>query len=190
MKLWQRAFVWYFDWKGWKYSPDLFKGIDRAVVIGAPHTSNWDFIVVLGYFLKVGIRIRFAIKREWLKGPLARPMESLGAIGINRSKHSHTTEEMAALFTQNEKLLLVVTPEGTRKKVTRWKSGFYYVAREAKVPIALGFVDYRNKTVGIGRVIMPSDNYESDMREIMSFYRQFAKMGKNPEKFALDERFS
>lgn len=189
MKLWQRALVFYFDWKGWTYPPDLFKGIDRAVVIGAPHTSNWDFVYVIAYFLKVGVRIRFAIKREWLRAPFKSMMESVGAIGINRSVSNHTTEDLAQLFAENEKLLLVVTPEGTRKRATRWRSGFYFVAKAAKVPIALGFVDYRNKTVGIGKLLMPSDDYEKDMREIMSFYRQFARMGRNPDQFALDERF-
>ncbi len=189
MKLFKKILIWYFDWKGWKYAPNLFEGIDRAVVIGAPHTSNWDFIVVIAYFLKVGVRIRFAIKKEWLTGFLRAPMERLGAIGIDRSQHNGTTESLTQLFREHSKLLLVVTPEGTRKKVTKWKSGFYYVALASKVPIALGYIDYLNRQVGVGKLFYPTGNYEADMKEITAFYRQFSRMGKNPEQFSLDHRF-
>ena len=116
-------------------------------------------------------------------------MERLGAIGIDRSKHSGATESMAQLFQEHKNLLLVVTPEGTRKRVTKWKSGFYYVAVAAKVPIALGYIDYLGKKVGVGKLFYPSGHFEEDMKEIMAFYAQFYPSGKNPEKFALDERF-
>lgn len=189
MKLLKKILIWYFDWKGWSYAPNLFEGIDRAVVIGAPHTSNWDFAVVMAYFLKVGVRIRFAIKREWASGPLHALMERLGAIGIDRSQHTGTTESLTQLFRENSHLLLVVTPEGTRKKVTKWKSGFYYVALNSGVPIALGYIDYLNRQVGVGKLFYPTGNFEADMREITAFYRQFSRMGKNVDQFSLDHRF-
>ncbi len=94
------------------------------------------------------------------------------------------TESMIELFDFNEELVVMVTPEGTRSLVTKWKTGFYHVAVGAKVPIGLGYLDYKNKIAGVGKVVVPSGHMEKDMREIMAFYKDI--QGKYPEKFSID----
>jgi 1-acyl-sn-glycerol-3-phosphate acyltransferase len=122
--------------------------------------------------------------------------KSLGAIGINRRPKAAGEERpsmvqiMTELFAQNEHLILIVTAEGTRKRQEEWKLGFYHVANAAKVPIALGFIDYKTKQAGIGKFVTPTGDIDRDMREIVDFYRTYQHTGKYPELFALDRRFS
>jgi 1-acyl-sn-glycerol-3-phosphate acyltransferase len=95
---------------------------------------------------------------------------------------------MAELFEQHQRIAVMVTPEGTRSLRKQWKTGFYYAALKADVPICLGYLDYANKIAGVGPVIYPSGNLETDMRQIMDFYRPI--QGKHPELFSLDERYA
>ncbi len=164
--------------------------LKKAVVVAAPHTSNWDGIIGFAYYDIVGIKIRFAIKDSYMKFPLSLIFKPMGGIAINRNPNEiggekkSMTQAMIDLFAENEELNLLVTPEGTRKQVTKWKTGFYYVALGAKVPIALGYMDFKKKEAGIGKVIYPSGDIHKDMREIMDFYRNI--QGRHPERFSLD----
>lgn len=106
-------------------------------------------------------------------------LKALGAIPVNRSKNTRLTEEIVKTFREREELVMLVTPEGTRKYVPEWKKGFYYIALSAKVPIVMGFVDYSTKTAGIGPYLYPSGNIDEDMKTIMDFYR--TKKGRFPE---------
>lgn len=159
-------------------------------MIASPHTSNWDFIFARSAFSLLRIPVRFTVKREWLRFPFKGIMNALGAIGIDRSPkrpgepRPSMTDAMIELFEKNKELVVLVTPEGTRKKVTKWKTGFYHVAVGAKVPIALGYLDYKNKIAGVGKMIFPSGDMAKDMKEIMDFYKNIA--GKFPEKFSVD----
>lgn len=149
--------------------------IKKAVVVAAPHTSNWDGIIGFAYYDLVGIKIRFAIKDSYMKFPLGLIFKPMGGVAINRNPNEKggekksMTQSMIDLFAENDELNLLVTPEGTRKKSTKWKTGFYYVALGARVPIALGYMDFKKKEAGIGKVIYPSGDIHKDMREIMDF---------------------
>ncbi|MEZ4916679.1 MAG: hypothetical protein R2836_06800 [Chitinophagales bacterium] len=120
-------------------------------------------------------------------------MDHWEAYPINRTpkkegeERPSTVQAMANMFKENDKIAVMVTPEGTRSKRTEWKTGFYHVAKLAGVPIALGFLDYKKKLAGVGKVLYPSDDMEKDMREIMSFYKNIT--GKHPEKFSVDLRY-
>lgn len=177
---------------GWKVTSTLPKDIKKCVIIAAPHTSNWDFIFGMGALKQMQIKPRFTIKKEWYKFPFKALMKKLGALPIDRSVKSDgsrrgTVEAMVDLFDTYNDLLLLITPEGTRSRVDKWKTGFYYVALNAKVPIALGFIDYAKKECGVGKVIYPSGDYKTDMKSIMEFYKNFTP--KYPENFALDTSF-
>jgi 1-acyl-sn-glycerol-3-phosphate acyltransferase len=177
---------------GWKITHFLPKDIKRCVIMAAPHTSNWDFMYGMGAIKIMKLRMRFTIKKEWMKFPLKKLMHNLGALPIDRSQKPDgtkkgTVEAIADLFKTREELLLLITPEGTRSKVEKWRTGFYYVAKEANVPIALGFMDYRTRTCGIDKIIYPTD-FNKDMKEIMTFYA--TKVGKNPENFSVDTSFA
>jgi 1-acyl-sn-glycerol-3-phosphate acyltransferase len=178
----------------WKIKSRLPSEIKQCVIVVAPHTSNWDFVYGMGAQQTMKLKPRFAIKKEWLKFPYKKLMISLGALPIDRSKQStvkevkSTVEAVADLFHTHKELHLIITPEGTRSRVTKWKTGFYYIALKAKVPIALGFLDYEKRECGVAKVIYPSGDFKRDMKEIMDFYKNIK--GKNPETFALDEELS
>lgn len=185
-----------FRFRGWKItnSEEVTQEIlDRCVIIAAPHTTNWDAIYTIAWFDIANINWRFTIKKEWIKPPFGKMLLKMGAIGIDRTpkkageKRPSMVQAMANLFTENEKLAVVFTPEATRKKVTEWKMGFYYAAKLANVPIALGYLDYEKREAGVTKLIMPTDDMEADMRQIMDFYKD--KMGKFPENFSLDLKY-
>lgn len=175
---------------GWKVTRTLPSEIRKCVIIALPHTSNWDFIYAMGAFNKMNIKTRFTIKKEWYKFPFKGLMKKLGALPIDRSTNPDgsrrgTVDAMADLFSKHDNLLLLITPEGTRSRVEKWKTGFYYVALKAKVPIALGFIDYSKKECGIDKLIYPTGDYKADMKLIVDFYKHIR--GKHPENFAIDK---
>jgi 1-acyl-sn-glycerol-3-phosphate acyltransferase len=172
---------------GFKYVSNVPKDLNSFVMIGAPHTSNWDFITAMALCSLMKKKAHFVIKNEWMRFPLGLFFKSLGGIGIDRNlikqnEGMSSTDSMAKLFTDHPDFILMISPEGTRKRNPNWKTGFYYIALKAKVPIVLAFVDYEKKMGGLGKVIYPS-NFEKDMEEIISFYKNV--VGKRPELFAL-----
>jgi 1-acyl-sn-glycerol-3-phosphate acyltransferase len=174
-----------FRLRGWKLSYSVPKEIRKCVMVGAPHTSNWDFVACMGAFSLMKLPLRFTIKSELFFFPLNLILRSMGALEIKRDKSMGLTKSLIQLF-QNwddsiEPLVVMVTPEGTRSFRDKWKSGFYYIALEAKVPIVLGYADYAKKEAGVGKVIIPTGDIKKDFAEIMAFYRTVTP--KFPEKF-------
>ena len=172
---------------GWQLVEDLPQNLSKAVLIVAPHTSNWDgFYGLLFCFVK-RLPIKFAIKKEALFFPLGFLLRRLGAIPIDRKrkgkKEEGMVQVMSALFQAQSSLMLVIAPEGTRGQVKRWKQGFYRVAQQAEVPIVLGFIDYGRKRLGFGPVFYPTGAIEKDLKEIQAFYKD--KQGKYPDQGVL-----
>lgn len=164
---------------GWRIAGRI-PDIPKFVMIAAPHTSNWDFIYTLLMAFSMNLKVCMMGKDELFRWPMGVLFTWLGVIAVDRSRPTGTVDRMVAAFRENQRLNLVVSPAGTRKKVLRWKSGFYHIARGAGVPIVLGYLDYRRKTGGIGPVLMPTGNLEKDMRTIKTFYADIR--GKHPEK--------
>jgi len=152
----------------------------RYVIIGAPHTSNWDFGLMLLLMAAEQLPIRFMGKDSLFRGPLGPVMRSLGGIPVNRREHTNLVDQLVAKFDEVDDLIVAITPEGTRSKVSHWKTGFYYIALEAKVPIAMAYLDYGNKIVGVGPNFMPSGDLKADFEIIREFYT--GVVGKNPKK--------
>ena len=183
-----------FRLQGWKIMEYLPTDIKKCVLVTAPHTSNWDFVFGMAAMKIMKLSSHFTIKKEWLRFPVKRFLLSMGAIPIDRSKKNtqgerkSTVDLMVELFATHEEIRLIIPPEGTRSRVEKWKTGFYYVALQAKVPIALGYIDYEKRECGIGPLIYPSGDYKADMKKVMNFYRNVK--GKNPENFALDAELS
>jgi 1-acyl-sn-glycerol-3-phosphate acyltransferase len=142
----------------------------KFVIVAAPHTSNWDLPHVIAAGLEFGVRVHWMGKDSIFNWPFGGLMRWLGGIPVDRSKSNNAVDQMVKRFAESDRLVLVIPPEGTRGKVTRWKSGFYYIADGAKVPLALGFLDYKRKAAGIGRIFHPTGNYEADLAEIQAFY--------------------
>jgi 1-acyl-sn-glycerol-3-phosphate acyltransferase len=180
-----------FGWKITHYLPDEIK---KCVVVVAPHTSNWEFVFGMGAIKFMNLKPRFAIKKEWIRFPFKRLMLSSGALPIDRNAQNSLGEKkgsvdaMAELFNKYDTLRLIITPEGTRSRREKWRTGFYHVAMKAKVPIALGFMDYEKKECGIDKIIYPSGDYKKDMKIIMDFYKNVK--AKYPENFSVDTELS
>ena len=166
---------------GWRTSAVLPENIVKVVLIVAPHTSYWDFVIGRMTFWSSKLKIRVLIKKEVFVFPLGWFLRKLGGVPVARGQRNNLVEQAAELFQKNTTMAIVITPEGTRRKVRHWKKGFYYIAMEARVPIALGFIDYSTKTGGIGPLIYPTGDYEKDLSSIMEFYQD--KIGRYPERF-------
>jgi len=190
----KRFFLWLFKSKKWQLITPVPNEAKNCVMIAAPHTSNWDFVYTMSALDQLGVNPRFTIKKEFNKFPLNVIFNAMGALWIDRTakgegeERKSMTEIMADLFLKaQDPLCMVVTVEGTRSRNTKWKTGFYYAALAAGVPICLAYMDYEKRTCGVCSCFKPTGDIEKDMRAIMDFYRD--KVGKHPEKFALDERY-
>ena len=175
----------------WKTVYDVPADLGNAVCIVAPHTAIADFFVGMNYYWYHGIPFRFMIKAEFFKSRLVGWfLYKIGAVRVNRGKKNNLVEQMIEMFRQNHDTHLIICPEGTRKKVNKWKRGFYLIAEGAQVPILLGFIDYKKKYCGIEKVFYPTGDYEKDLAEIWDYYRSIKVMGKHPEQFNLFESYS
>jgi 1-acyl-sn-glycerol-3-phosphate acyltransferase len=164
---------------GWHADP-VGPAQDKYVLIGAPHTTNWDFPLTLLGLTSMGVRFNWVAKHTLFRWPLNYLFEAIGGIPVDRSSGAGFLKHALELFEQRERLVLAIAPEGTRAKTRYWKSGFYVIAMKAHVPVALGFIDYRKKRIGIGAVITPSGDIEQDFEIIRQVYRD--KTGKYPDK--------
>ena len=177
-KLIARFVFWITGWKAELIDLEIVK---RSVMIAAPHTSNWDLVYMVGVFWQYKIPVKFFIKDSYTKGLHGWYFRWLGGIGINRKEAGNMVETAAKLFELEKELIIVIPPEGTRKRVYKWKKGFYFIAQKANVPVSFGFLDYKNKIGGVGGFINLSDSFENDMDKIQTFYK--TKSGKFPELY-------
>lgn len=172
---------------GWKVIGQIPK-VPKTVMVAAPHTSNWDFFYSMVIFSSLGIRIRFLGKKSLFKFPLGLLMRFFGGIPVDRSKSNNLVSAAAEIIRKSPKIILLVPVEGTRSYTEGWKSGFYYIAQEANVPISLGFLDYARKEGGFfDDLFYPSGNYVEDLEKIQLYYKDI--QGKYPEKSSLYQKF-
>ena len=167
---------------GWKLVHSGDKNVRKSVICVAPHTSNIDLTMGKLFYNAIGKKAKFLIKKEWFFFPLNFILKGLGGIPINRSKNSSVTEQLANEFAKRDSFHLAVAPEGTRKKAREWKSGFYYIALKACVPIQVGFIDYYRKEIGIKSTFYPTGNAERDILAIRAMYEGIR--GYNRKNFA------
>lgn len=172
---------------GWSLVSGMPKGIKKCVLIVAPHTSNWDFIIGRLCFNIIDLPTKFLIKKEVFFWPLSALLKKMGGIPIDRSRNNNVIKEVAHLFSQYDELIITLTPEGTRKFTKNWKRGFYYISELAKVPVAVAFIDYRKKQCGIAFIFTPSGDYEKDFESIRALY--YDKKAKYPENFNLSPMY-
>lgn len=151
-----------------------------ALLIGAPHTSNWDFVFMLGICWRHGVSPLWLGKHSLFAGPFGPVMRALGGIPVNRAEPQGLVNAVVTRM-RTGKHFLVVTPEGTRGLGTTWKSGFYWIAREAGLPVVLGYVDSLTRTAGVGPTIELTGDVRADMDKVREFYAD--KHGIHPELF-------
>ena len=164
---------------GWKKEGKI-PNVPKFVLIAAPHTSNWDFFYTFLISFAFDLKIFWMGKDAIFKKPFTPIVKWAGGIPVKRSSSNNLVDETIENFNNNEKMVVLIPPEGTRKKVSYWKTGFYYIAKGAHVPIVLAFIDYHRKVAGIGPVITPTGDIKADIEKIQSFYVNVS--GKYPEK--------
>lgn len=144
----------------------------KYILIAVPHTSNWDFPFTLALAFLYNMKIYWLGKASLFKWGLGPVMKWLGGIPVERSVSNNLVQKMIEIYNAAEELVITVPAEGTRSKVDRWKTGFYYIAQGAKVPIARGFLDYKRKVGGFGSTFYPTGDFQKDLAEIKAFYIQ------------------
>lgn len=155
----------------------------KCVLLAAPHTSNYDFVYGRFGATILGMHTRFLIKKEAFKGFLGWMIKKAGGIPVDRRKNNHIIDQVAEEFAKNESFFLMITPEGTRSLVKKWKKGFYAIAMKAEVPIGCVYLDYKKKCIGYGMTVYPTGDYEKDLKKIQDFYRD--KHPRHPDRFNL-----
>ncbi len=155
---------------GWHFDGE-FPDAPKLIIAVAPHTSNWDFVVGIMALWALDIRISFIGKHTLFKGPFGAWLRSLGGIPVDRGKSHGVVGEVVDAFKASEKMLFALTPEGTRQRDKGFKSGFLHMALGAQVPVLLAYFDFPSRTIGFGKVLMPSGDVERDMRSVLAFYR-------------------
>ncbi|MFZ5722209.1 MAG: lysophospholipid acyltransferase family protein [Pseudomonadota bacterium] len=153
----------------------------KLVIISAPHTSNWDMPYALMTCFALRIRVRWMGKESLFKPPFRGVMTWLGGIPVDRSQANNLVAATVQRLKDAKELIILVPPEGTRSKVTYWKTGFYWIAHGASVPLLLGYLDFKKKEGGIGGIFNPTGNIELDMPQIRAFYAGIS--GRNPQNF-------
>lgn len=166
---------------GWKLVGNFPSHLKKYVVIAAPHTSWQDFPIAILARNSSGEKINFIGKNSLFKGPFGWIFKSLGGAPVDRSKNNNLVDAIVDIFDSREQFRLGLSPEGTRKKVEKWKTGFYYIAKGAKVPIVLATLDFGQKQVKVSEPYYPTDDKEKDFAYFHSFYE--GVKGKKPELF-------
>lgn len=153
----------------------------RYVLIAAPHTSNWDFVYMMAMAWAIGVRLSWMGKASLFVFPFGALFKTLGGLPIRRDVSANVVEQSVARFAQAQDLVLAVPAEGSRRRGTVWRSGFYHIARLAEVPIVLGYLDYARRRGGLGPEVRPSGDVRADMDFVRAFYAD--KVARHPEAF-------
>ena len=155
----------------------------KCIICLAPHTSNWDFLVGELYNTANGLKSNFLMKKEWFFWPLGVLFRRMGGIPVYRRKHTSMTDSLAETVRQSDYFRLCITPEGTRSRVEDWKKGFYFIAQKAGIPILLYGLDYEQHLIRCTKTVVPTGDFENDMRTIKLYYKYFK--GRKPENFTI-----
>ena len=175
MKLW-----------GWKAVAGVMPH-KKAIIIGVPHTSAWDFVISYLYYTSVGGVANIMIKKEFFFWPLGFFLKRMGAIPIDRSKGVPVIKQIIAEMNKREVMHIGITPEGTRQLSKRWKAGFHTIAKATGATVYLGFFDWGRKEIGWLETFELSDDPQADIRRMKAYYRQKGIRGKHPELFSAEE---
>jgi 1-acyl-sn-glycerol-3-phosphate acyltransferase len=171
---------------GWK----IVNGVmphKKAIIIGVPHTSAWDFVISYLYYTSVGGVAHIVIKREFFFWPLGYLLRKMGAIPIDRTKGTTVVKQIVKEMNNREQMHLAITPEGTRKLNKRWKAGFHTIAKATGATVYLGFFDFGRKEIGWIETLELTDDAEADLRRMKAYYRTKGIVGKHPDQFSAEE---
>jgi 1-acyl-sn-glycerol-3-phosphate acyltransferase len=164
---------------GWRVEGKL-PDLPKYILIGAPHTSNWDFLLFLGIIFHLKANAKYMGKAELFRRPFGWFFYWCGGVPVDRKKSQGLVEQMVDAAERSDKFILTIAPEGTRHKVTEWKMGFYHIAKNAGLPVVMAVVDGEKKTVRVGQVFHLTENIDEDIKTIKGFFA--GVVGINPRK--------
>ncbi len=182
--IWSRLCTGWLTLGGWRMEGD-WPGVDKAVIIAAPHTSNWDGINMLAAAGHYRIKLSWMGKKSLTTGPFGGLVKWLGCVPVSRGAGQDMVGQMREAFAKADYMVLAIAPEGTRSLADSWKFGYYHVAREAGVPIIMSVLDYGQKRIALSGVIWPGGDIAADYELIRSHYE--SARGKFPERSVLPE---
>ncbi len=178
MKRWfGKLYLWLFGWKLMGQKP----AYKKCLLLAVPHTSNWDVPVMLSMSYIYGIPVSWIGKHTLFTGPLGPLLRWLGGVPVDRRARNNAVQQMVDEFARRDELYLMITPEGTRGRADFWKSGFYYIALGAGVPIILGLLDYKRRVGGLFEPFFPTGDIKADMEKLRAYYHDAT--GKYPQNF-------
>lgn len=171
---------------GWK----AVRGVmphKKAIIIGVPHTSAWDFVISWLYYTSVGGVANIVIKKEFFFWPLGFFLRKMGALPVDRSNGVSVVKQIIEEMNKREMMHLAITPEGTRERTKKWKAGFHTIAKATGAVVYLGFFDFGRKEIGWYETLELSDNPQADIRRMKAYYRSRGVIGKHPDQFSAEE---
>ena len=164
----RRIIWWFYKLQGWRIESPLPR-LDKFVIAGAPHTSNWDFVFFTGATAEEGVEPSFMGKHTLFKGWMKNFMYDMGGVPVDRTKRANYVEQVTDAFEKADRLALVIAAEGTRSSNGEWKSGFYHIAQAADVPVVVAWVSWKRRVLGFSEPIWPSGDYGRDLKKIANF---------------------
>ncbi len=179
---WQKISRWILKLIGWNLVEEI-PPEPKYVLVGAHHTSNWGWAIGFLMMASLGLKPRWIGKDTLFRGIAGPIMRWLGGISVVRGARDNFVGQIVSVYNNSKKLVIAIAPEGTRQYVDHWKTGFYHIAKEAKVSVAMAFLDYSKKICGVGGHFLPSENIKADMRILQDFYENV--VGKFPENQGL-----
>ena len=171
---------------GWRVETDSLPDEPKMILVGAPHTSNWDFIMTLLAIFSLEVRVSWLAKHTLFRKPIGGLMRWLGGVPVDRRSSGGLVGQMVDQFNFQEKLLLAIMPEGTRSKTKSWKTGFYHIARQADVPISAVIFDYERKILTVGPGIPTKGDETADLERIQAVFKDVK--GRHTVKQLTSER--
>lgn len=161
-----RLWMWVF---GWRFEGEVPQ-VERAVLIAAPHTSNWDLPHMLAAAWVLRLRVSWLGKHSLFRGPFGWLFRRLGGLPVDRRAPQGLVQQVADTLRAADKLVIAVPPSGTRSRAERWKSGFYWIAHTAQVPIVCGYLDFATRRASLGLTFVPTGDVRADMERVRAFY--------------------
>jgi len=184
--MWRRFCKFLLRLWGWKTVNGVMPD-KKAIIIGVPHTSAWDFVVAYLYYTSVGGTVNIVIKREFFFWPLGYLLKKMGAIPIDRSKGVSVVKQIISEMNSREFMHLAITPEGTRHRNKKWKAGFHTIAKATGAVVYLGFFDFGRKEIGWIETLELTDDADVDIRRMKAYYRSRGLVGKHPDQFTAED---
>lgn len=186
---WAKFCGWLLRKMGWKTIGGPMKEA-KAIVLGVPHTSVWDFIVSYLFYTQFGKVAHCMIKEEFFFWPVGPILRACGAVPVNRKSASTMVKSLITLMENVDEFHLAIAPEGTRSLTPRWKAGFHLIAKETGATVYLGYFNWGRKEISVGQPIELTDDPKADLERIYDLYRHMGLVGKHKEKFAVPEKKS